>query len=119
MLLIKPPSFSLLCIESVAEKDTPCHELVLFHQVLKADPTCHSGIITAHISLGNLERQIHMFNRQKTLAHQLKLQDELLACQLVVNALLDEFANIDNTYESYKHTIKSEVWLLKTNSENI
>ena len=86
----------------------------------------HSWIITAHISLGDLYRQLHMFNNQKTLAHQLlvklqrptthislgdlyrqlhmlncqktlahqilpKLQDQPLACQLVVNALLDDF----------------------------
>ena len=61
-----------------------------------------------------------MFNWQKTLAHQLlvKLQDQPLASQLVVNDLLDEFANIDNIYESYKPTIKSAVLLLKTDSEN-
>ena len=61
-----------------------------------------------------------MFNRQKTLAHQLlvKLQNQQLASQLVVNALLDEFANIDNIYESYRPTIKSAVQFLKTNSEN-
>ena len=48
-----------------------------------------------------------MFNQQKTLAHQLlvKLQDQPLASQLVVNALLDEFANIDNIYESCKPTV--------------
>ena len=61
-----------------------------------------------------------MFTWQKTLAHQLlvKLQDQLLASQLVVNALLDEFVNIDNIYESYKPTIKSALWLLKTDTEN-
>ena len=61
-----------------------------------------------------------MFNRQKTLAHQMlmKLQDQQLASQLVVNIFLDKFANTDNICESYKPTIKSEVWLLKTNSEN-
>ena len=61
-----------------------------------------------------------MFNRQKTLAHQLlvKLQDQPLASQLVVNAFLVEFANIDNTSESYKPIIKSAVQLLETNSEN-
>ena len=59
-----------------------------------------------------------MFNRQKTLAHQLlvKLQGQLLASQPVVNTLLDGFANIDNIY---KPTIKSAVHLLKTNLENI
>ena len=52
-----------------------------------------------------------MFNLQKTFTHQLllKLQDQLLASQHVVNALLGEFANIDNVYESYKATIKSAV----------
>ena len=61
-----------------------------------------------------------MLNRQKTLVHQLlvKLQDQPLASQLVVNALLEEFANIDNISESYKPNIKSAVQLFKTNSEN-
>ena len=61
-----------------------------------------------------------MFNQQKTLAHQLlvKLQDQLLASQHVVNALTDEFANMGNIYESYRPTIKSAVWLLKADSEN-
>ena len=61
-----------------------------------------------------------MFNRQKTIAHQLlvKLQDQPLASQLVVNALMDKFASIDNIYESYRPTIKSAVWLLKADSEN-
>ena len=61
-----------------------------------------------------------MFNWQKTLAHQLlvKLQNQLLASQLVVNALMDESANIDNIYESYRPTKKSALWLLKADSEN-
>ena len=101
------------------EKDTLHCELVLFNTVLKAYPTHHSWIITAHISLVYLDRHIHMFNRQKTLVHQLlvKLQDQLPASQLVFNTLLDEFTNIDNTYESYKPTVKLAVWLLKANSE--
>ena len=39
-------------------------ESVLFQPVLKAYPSCHSWIITAHISLGNLEKQWRMFFRQ-------------------------------------------------------
>ena len=60
-----------------------------------------------------------MSNQWKTLTHQLlvKLQDQTLASHLVVNALLDEVANIDSIYESYKATIKSAVWLLKTDLE--
>ena len=61
------------------------------------------------MSLGSLDRQLHMFNRQKTLAHQLlvKLQYQLVESQVRVIALPDEFANIDNIYESYKPTIES------------
>ena len=38
-------------------------ESVLFQPVLKAYPTHHSWIITAHVSLGNLEKQWRMFTR--------------------------------------------------------
>ena len=71
---------------------------VMFHQVLEAYPPHHLWITTTHISLGKLDRQLHMINRQKSLANQLlvKLQDPPPASQIVVNDLLDEFANIDN-----------------------
>ena len=39
-------------------------ELVIFRPVLQAYPTRHSWIITAHISLGNLECHWKLFNRQ-------------------------------------------------------
>ena len=39
-------------------------ESVLFQPVLKAYPTCHSWIITAHASLGHLECHWKYFNRQ-------------------------------------------------------
>ena len=61
-----------------------------------------------------------MFNCQQTLVHQLlvKLQDQPLAFQLVPSALLDEFSNIGNVYESYEPTMRSTVQLLRTDSEN-
>ena len=61
-----------------------------------------------------------MFNCQKTLAHQLlvKFQDQLLASQLVLNALLDEFSNTDSIYGSCKPTIRSAMQLLEADSEN-
>ena len=31
-------------------------ESVLFQPILKAYPTCHSWMITAHVSLGNMEK---------------------------------------------------------------
>ena len=117
---MKPPPFQSILHRDPSGKRHTMHELVLFHPLLKAYPTCHSLIITAHISLGILDRQLHMFNQQKTIVHQMlvKLQDQLLAFQPVVNALLDEFANRDNIYESYRPIIKSAVWLLATDSEN-
>ena len=39
-------------------------QLVLFQPLLKAYPMCHSCIITAHVSLGNLEKQWKMFITQ-------------------------------------------------------
>ena len=46
-------------------------ESVLFQLVLKAYPTCHSWIITAHVSLGHLKRYWKAFNRQLIRTHQL------------------------------------------------
>ena len=39
-------------------------ESVLFQPVLKAYPTWHSWLITAHISLGHLEQHWKLFTRQ-------------------------------------------------------
>ena len=79
---------------------------VLFHPVLKAYPTQHSWVITAHISLDDLDRQLHMFNHQKTLAHQLlvKLQDQPLASHFVPNAVLGSIIqtiSMNPTSQSY------------------
>ena len=41
------------------------HESVLFQPELKTYPTCHSWIITAHVSLRNLKKQWKMLNRRK------------------------------------------------------
>ena len=45
-------------------------ELVSFQLVSQAYPTRHSWIITAHISLGNLECHWKLFNRQLTRTQQ-------------------------------------------------
>ena len=39
-------------------------ESVIFQPVLQASQTCHSWIITAHVSLGHLECHWKAFNRQ-------------------------------------------------------
>ena len=61
------------------KQHTPHCKSLLFHPVLK-----DSWIITAHISLSDLNRQLYMFNPQKTSAHQLLVK---LQCQLLVSHL--------------------------------
>ena len=102
------------------KQDAPHHESVLFHPVLKAYATNHSWKITAHISLGDLNRQLCMFNSQKTLAHQLlvKLRDQLLT-STCTQCSSGSIFYIDSIYESYRPTIRSTVQLLKTDSENM
>ena len=46
-------------------------ESVIFQLVLQAYPTQHSWIITAHVSLGNLECHWKAFNRQFARTQQL------------------------------------------------
>ena len=46
-------------------------ESVIFQPVLQAYPTCHSWIITAHVSLGHLEHHWKAFNRQLARTQQL------------------------------------------------
>ena len=43
---------------------TELRESVIFQPVPQAYPTLHSWIITAHVSLGNLECRWRTFNRQ-------------------------------------------------------
>ena len=46
-------------------------ESVIFQPVLQAYPTCHSWIITAHVSLGHLEHHWKAFNTQLARTQQL------------------------------------------------
>ena len=77
-------------------------ELVLFQPVLKANPTCHSWIITAHISLGHLEHHWKYFNRQVDKTHQLLLflSHHPAAPTHLLCPLLVEFDTINDMYDS-------------------
>ena len=57
-----------------------------------------------------------MFNHQKALAHQLlmKLQHQMFTSNIVLNALLGEFINIDSIYQLYRPTIQMAIQLLQT-----
>ena len=64
-------SIFLLGMLISASFEQESQESILFHPVPKANPTCHSWIITAHISLGDLEKQWKMFIQQKARSQQL------------------------------------------------
>ena len=91
-------------------------ESVLFQPVLKAYPTCHSWIITAHVSLGHLEHHWKYFNRQMDKTHQLLLF--LCHCPSAPTYLLSplqvELDTINDMFNSCKPTIISAINLLNT-----
>ena len=91
-------------------------ESVLFQPVLKAYPTCHSWIITAHVSLGHLECHWKYFNRQMDKTCQLLLF--LSHCPAAPTHLLSplqvELDTINDMYNSCKPTIISAINLLNT-----
>ena len=93
-------------------------ELVLFQPVLKAYLTCHSWIITAHISLGHLECHWKYFNRQEDRTHQLLqfLSHHPAAPTHLISPLQVELTTINNMYISCKPTIISAINLLNTDT---
>ena len=89
---------------------------VLFQPVLKAYPTCHSWIITAHISLGHLEHHWKHFNRQVDRTHQLLqfLNHRPVAPTHLISPLQVELTTINDMCNSCKPTIISAINLLNT-----
>ena len=91
-------------------------ESLPFHSVLKAYPTCHSWIITAHISLGHMEHHWKYFNRQVDRTCQLlhSLSHCPTAPTHLISPLQVELTTINDMYNSCKHTIISAINLLNT-----
>ena len=92
-------------------------ESVIFQPVLQAYPTRHSWIITAHISLGNLECHWKLFNRQLTRTHQFlrSLDQHPPAPTQLLSTLQLELSNIQDIYNSGESTITSAIQLLQYN----
>ena len=92
-------------------------ESVIFQPVLQAYPTKHSWIITAHISLGNLERHWKLFNGQLTSTQQFlrSLDQHPSAPTQLLTTLQLELSNIQDIYQSSKTTITSAINLLNSN----
>ena len=91
-------------------------ESVIFQPVLQAYPTRHSWIITAHVSLGNLECHWKLFNRQLSRTQFLRSLDQHPSAptQLLTTLQL-ELSNIQDIYKSSETTITSAINLLNSN----
>ena len=85
--------------------------------VLQAYPTRHSWIVTAHISLGNLECHWKLFKRQLTRTQQFlrSLEQHPSASTQLLTTLQLELSNIQDIYKSSETTITSAVNLLNPN----
>ena len=87
----------------------------LFQPVLKAYPTHHSWMITAHVSLGNMEKQWKLFARQ--MIRTCKLLTSLIwkpsALNQLLSALEAELSNLKNIHTSYQPLIQAATQLLK------
>ena len=92
-------------------------ESVIFQPVLQAYPTRHSLIITAHISLGNLECHWKLFNRQLTRTQQFlrSLDQHPSVPTQLLSTLQLELSNIQDIYSSGESTIISAIKLLQSN----
>ena len=89
-------------------------ELVLFQPVLKAYATCHSWLITAHISLGYLGCHWKSFNRQMDNTFQLLwfLSQQPSVLTHLLATLQVELTNISDIYISYRPIIAPAINLL-------
>ena len=91
-------------------------ELVIFQPVLQAYPTRHSWIITAHISLGNLECHWKLFNRQFDRTQLLRSLDQHPSAPTqLLSTLQLELSNIKDVYNSGETTTTSAIKLLQSN----
>ena len=90
-------------------------ESVLFQPVLRTYPTHHSWIITAYVSLGNLEKQWRMFTRQMDSTQQLlnSLLQKPLAPAHLSSTLDTELTCLDSICTSSKPLILAATQLLK------
>ena len=82
-------------------------ESVISQPVLQAYPTHHSWIITAYVSLGNLECHWKASNRQlaRTWLLLCSLDEQPSAKMQLLSTLQVELSNIEDIYNSGKTTI--------------
>ena len=110
-------SLVLTLTPTTNSSQTELRELVIFQPVLRANPTKHSWIITAHVSLGNLECHWKLFTRQLTKMQQFlrSLDQHPSAATQLLTTLQLELSNIQDIYKSSETTITSAIKLLNPN----
>ena len=110
-------SIILTLTPTTNSSQTDLGELVIFQPVLQAYPTRHSWVITAHISLGNLECHWKFFSRQLTKTQQFlkSLDQHPSAPTQLLSTLQLELSNIQDIYNSGETTITSAIKLLQSN----
>ena len=117
--IVSHPHYSLVLTFTpvMNTSQTEPGELVIFQPVLQAYPTRHSWIVTAHISLGNLEQHWKIFKRQCTRTQQFlrSLEQHPSASPQLLTTLQLELLNIQDIYKSNKISIKSAVNQLNSN----
>ena len=90
-------------------------ESVLFQPVLKAYPTHHSWLITAHISLETLEQHWKSFIRQMDWTHQIVVFKSLTLCtDSATFSITGRTYNLNDIYTSYKPITLPVINLLAT-----
>ena len=96
---------------------TDLGESVIFQPFLQAYPTRHSWIITAHVSLENLECHWKLFTRQLTRTqHFLRSLDQHPSAPTqLLSTLQLELSSIQDIYKSSESTITSAIKLLNSN----
>ena len=110
-------SIILTLTPTMNSSQTDLGESVIFQAVLQAYLTRHSWIITAHISLRNLEHHRKPFNRQLTKTQQFlrPLDQHPSAPTQLLPTLQLELSNIQDIYNSGETTITSAIKLLQSN----
>ena len=90
---------------------------MIFQPVLQAYPTRHFWIVTAHISLGNLECHWKLFKRQFTRTQQFlrSLEQHPSVSTQLLTILQLELSNIQDIYKSSETNITSAINLLNSN----
>ena len=105
----------MACMIALVNTTWENRESVLFQPLLKAYPTHHSYMITACVSLGNMEKQWKLFTRQLIRTHQLltSLLWKPSAPTQLFSALEAELNNLNIIHTSYQPLIQAATQLLK------